>query len=392
MAPADIQLFSPGVYAATARGRRLVDDRGLIYMRHGEPDARAAYHGALTQTNPDESWQYRTPHGNLLFHFCGSLALGTQAPTTLVEMLPLIPDVLSSRMQLDPRFQQLAGDLRSNSAQILIHDLVRDADHDIRTGLSTDEYAATFNHQIDLLAQFFGVGGGSPNGSRVLAVFALDGKSLTPVPLAQGGFVYPVSLRLIASDAAGRMVRTDTTRYFRTADSLAKGQFLFGLEQLALPPGTWNVSLLVTQPRSDAGGAVGRRQLSIGGRGVLSLSDLVFGRAGSGLEWKSPDGVVALNPLDAYPRKGSAEVYYELSGATAGREYRTDLELKGVSGDARGEVHLGFTEKAAGAVLHLRRSVALDPLKGGQYRMTITVTEEGTGKSVKSERLLNVVK
>jgi len=86
------------------------------------------------------------------------------------------------------------------------------------------------------------------------------------------------------------------------------------------------------------------------------------------------------------------EVYYELSGTTPGHAYVTQLDLKGVSGEAKGDVRLEFTEQAHDRVLRLRRSVALDPLKGGQYRMTITVTEDGTGKSVTRSRLLNVVK
>jgi len=101
---------------------------------------------------------------------------------------------------------------------------------------------------------------------------------------------------------------------------------------------------------------------------------------------------VPLSPLDAYPRSGAVEVYYELSGASPGVSYQTHLELTGVSGDAKGDLRLSFTERATGSLLPLRRSVALDPLKGGQYRMTVTVVEAATGASVSRSRLLNVVK
>ncbi len=202
--------------------------------------------------------------------------------------------------------------------------------------------------------------------------------------------VYPLALRLIATDAAGHVHRLDTTRYFRAADTLRQGQFLFGTEELPVGAGTWDVRLLVTQPKVDAGGAIERREVTLATGSTLGLSDLVFGREGSGLVWHSPSGDVSLNPLDAYPRSGSVEVYYELSGTTPGRAYRTQVELHGVSGDAKGDVRLEFTERAHDRVLRLRRSVALDPLKGGQYRMTVTVTEDGTGQSVTRSRLLNV--
>ncbi len=164
MAPPDLQLFDPGVFAATWRGKRLVDDRGLIYMRHGQPDERASYHGSRAQpwnpreVFPNESWKYVTPHGTLLFHFCGSMALGTQAATTLVAMLPLMSEVLASRGGLDPRFDRLASDLRSTAGRILLQSVIQDGWHNIRVGLSTDEFPVNYERRITPHTQFFAVG------------------------------------------------------------------------------------------------------------------------------------------------------------------------------------------------------------------------------------------
>jgi hypothetical protein len=398
MAPPDLQLFEPGIVAATWRGKRLVDDRALIYMRHGEPDERAAYHGPRAkvwdqrEVFPNESWKYRTPHGTLLFHFCGSMALGSQAPTTLVEMLPLAATVLESRGALDPRFYRLATDMRSNSGRTLLQTLIRDGWQNIRSGLSTDEFPVNYAHSLEPLVQFFAVGQPAIGTSEVLTVFAFDGDDLTPTALPGGGVVYPIALRLIATNAQGEFRRVDTTRYFRAADTLRAGQYLYGIETLPLPAGAWNVTLLTTQPDADAGGAVQRREVAFQSGNALNLSDLVFGREQSGLSWQSSHGTVPLSPLDAYPRKGAVEVYYELSGAERGREYRTRIELKGVSGDAKGDVTLTFSEQAHEHMIPLRRSVAIDRLEGGQYRMTVTVSEEGTGRTVTRERLLNVIR
>ncbi|HET8761767.1 MAG TPA: hypothetical protein VFM12_00020 [Gemmatimonadales bacterium] len=427
--PADLRSMQPGVYAATWRGKRLVDDRGIIYMRHGEPDQRASTsleppspqmsrsiapaargHQHISSpgsspfelsTRPNESWKYVTPHGSLILHFCGSLALGTTAATTLVAMLPLSPQMIGARSGLDPRFAALEGELLAfqtaggntpSATQRLAADLVRDGKRDIAAGLSTDEFPVNYTRRIEPRAQFFAVGQAAAGTSEVLAVFAFDGADLTPTALPQGGVVYPIALRLIATNAQGQFHRVDTTRYFRSADTLRSSQYLYGLESLPLPAGTWNVTLLATQPDADAGGAVQRREVAFQSGSALSLSDLVFGRERSGLSWTSPHGSVPLSPLDAYPRKGAVEVYYELGGAEPGREYRTQIELKGVSGDAKGDVTLSFHEQAHDSLLRLRRSVALDRLEGGQYRMTVTVTEAGTNRKVTRERLLNVVK
>src|SRR5690606_7246633 len=43
------------------------DDRGVIYVRHGEPSQIVRYNAAGIE--PNESWLYRRESGNLLFHF-----------------------------------------------------------------------------------------------------------------------------------------------------------------------------------------------------------------------------------------------------------------------------------------------------------------------------------
>ncbi|HET7601956.1 MAG TPA: hypothetical protein VFK36_02995 [Gemmatimonadales bacterium] len=464
--PPDLQLFEPGVYAATWRGKRLVDDRGLIYMRHGEPDKRAtasleqaryntpqrmtvassvagkAYdalsqqaaepgaNGAVnmsatisleekahemtghiqvrpaatpaqTETRPNESWKYVTPHGNLLFHFCGSMALGTAAATTLVEMLPLSPEMLGPRSSLDPRFGTLEGELMTfragqgnlpSAAREMTRELTEAGRRDIAIGLSTDEYAPEFKHEITPFTQFYAVGQPASGSSKVLAIFAFPGEDLIPTQSSDGQLVYPISFRLIATDAAGHIARIDTTRYFLASDTLFEKQYLYGLEVLPLPPGTWKVRLLATQPGLDAGGAVERREVKISGSSSLVMSDLVFGRLNSGLTWSSGHGDVPLSPLDFYSRSGAVEVYYEVSGALTGQTYHTDLELTGLSGRFKGQVRLGFDEQATGPVLRLRRSVGLDRLKGGRYRMTVTVTEQGSERRVTQTRVLNVMR
>lgn len=386
MIPVDVALFEPGRYAATWRGKRQVDDRGLIYMRHGEPDMRAAYHGAKTMTHPDESWRYHTPSGTLIFHFCGSMALGTQAPTTLVEMLPLNTDVLGSRMGLDVRYQYLAWHLGDNGGRLMLQELIREGWHNIKVGLSTDEFRPLFKHQLEPSAQFYAVG----EPGEVLVVFALSGDRLHGQPLPDGGTGYPVSLRIIATNAKGDIARIDTTRRFYAKSALTKDQFLFGLERLRLAPGTWSMRLLVMQDSLDAGGAIERIGTVVPGPATFGLSDLVLGREGSGLTWQSIAGRIPLNPLDVFPNKGSAELYYELHDAHPGATYRTDIEVKGIRGDSKAAVHLSFEEEAHDSFVRARRSLGLDKLEPGKYQITVTVTEQGSTRTATQGRILNI--
>ncbi|HEY0350526.1 MAG TPA: GWxTD domain-containing protein, partial [Gemmatimonadales bacterium] len=48
-------------------GNHEIDDRGIIYLRHGDPDQRLR--PFVFGTMPNESWHYRRAEGDLFFHF-----------------------------------------------------------------------------------------------------------------------------------------------------------------------------------------------------------------------------------------------------------------------------------------------------------------------------------
>lgn len=370
------ELFQQSYLNVATGSADFLDDRALIYMRHGEPSTIVQTPGRPHEHSP-LTWAYATTQGQLVFHFACDLFC----------LLQRFPVKLDGLIAIDAEYETLAGQLRvGHPSPGVMHRVLSDIDRDLRVGLTTDGFPPHFKHQIEPEAQFFAVG--APG--QVLVVFALPGEKLEHVALPDGGAGYPVVLRVIATNAAGQIVRLDTTRRFRADQPLGKGQYLFGLEQLTLTPGTWDVRLLVTEPELDAGGAIGRIGVTIPPDTKLALSDLVLGREGSGLAWQSPAGTVPLNPLDAFPPKGSAELYYELHGATPDSTYQTDIEVKGVYGDAKGTVHLTFKEKAHDALVRARRSIGLSKLEEGQYQVTVTVTEQGTGKTAVQSRYLNV--
>ena len=370
------ELLQQSYLATASGGATFLDDRALIYMRHGEPDRIVQSPGKPGGASP-LSWAYATPQGQLVVHF----------KCALYCLLVRFPVSLDGLIGIDASYEVLAGELRAgHTTPGVVGRVLSSIDHDLRVGLTTDGFPPRFKHQLQPAAQFFAVG--APG--RVLVVFALPGDKLEGVALPDGGVGYPVVLRVIASNAAGQVVRIDTTRRFRADQPLQKGQYLFGLEQLRLAPGTWDVRLLVTEPGLDAGGAIGRIGITVPSETKLGLSDLVLGREGSGLTWQSPVGTVPLNPLDAFPPKSSVALYYELHGATPDSTYQTDIEVKGVYGDAKGTVHLAFSERAHDALVRVRRSIGLEKLEPGQYQLTVTVTEAGTGRKAVQQRYLNV--
>jgi GWxTD domain-containing protein len=101
------------------------DDRGVIYLRHGEPDERAQF--TEPSVPPNETWVYRRPPptGELIFHFVarsavqdwklvGSLldvagfgsGMALQAPRDMIEApLPGLMALLASRATISPLYE-----------------------------------------------------------------------------------------------------------------------------------------------------------------------------------------------------------------------------------------------------------------------------------------------
>jgi hypothetical protein len=318
----------------------------------------------LEDARANESWLYWFGGDRRIFNFEGSRMLGRSAPTTLsVELLP-DPQWLELRGRLDPSYQRLAFLLEHPATpsrgvapfgcRRLVQIAVAKARADAGVGLRTDSY-------------------GGPN--------------------QPAGVVYPVETRVSATDSAHRVYRAlDSTRQILAPDTLHAGSHLTGYVELPVPPGQYRVGTALFQPGKDVGGSVLREglDLRLPGSGQC-LSDLVLGRQGAGLAWSYRGGTVLLNPFGAFPRTESAEVYYELSGLTPGRTYVTSMELAPAKGGRSGEnIRLRFTQIAEGDELTVRRSLGLDRLKRGQYRLSVEISEEGSARQVRREQYLTV--
>jgi hypothetical protein len=426
-----------------------VDDRGVIYVRHGEPTKKVSDPSGP----PNESWLYQRASDRPIFHFLGSHALGTTAATTLVASLPMSPEMLTSRGVLDPRYGALgeyiggrrdmlkswsttpdarknpeffaaikeiqqgrhprsgrvlgeiaAAGARGGSAPLFSPGLAEKSAAEnergrrtVITGVSSDGHPREFARQLDAVVQLHGVGIGPGETRRVLAVFAIEGKGLVPRPRPDGraGFYYPIALRLVAMDRHRGIVRqVDTLRNFVTADSLGPGQHLTGYVEFPVPAGSYQVRALITSGDNDAGAAGARDDIDLTGhRAELTLSDLILGREGSTLTWRFAAQPFPLNPLNAFPRGTDAELLYELGGLTEGKEYRVRMSVRR-PGDAptrKPLVETLFTVRPASSYQLVRRVLGLRELKPGGYNLTVTIDEAGSDRSVSRSRVLNIL-
>ncbi len=378
----------------------LVDDRGVIYIRHGEPDERAR-HVAL-EIEPNESWVYRRPLGDLIFHF---VARGDVQDYKLVESLldvfgtgaaiqwqaagrlPLQASaLLESRAHLDAAYGRLA---QSGTGQGTGLAAERRRGRDvIRFGTTTDSYRLWFDRALQSRLQAYAIGGPDP-GARLLLVFAVPGNRLSG-HARDGTTMYPLEVRLARVRAEGASaVLLDTTRVFRSATPLASGQYLSGYLEVPIEPGTHELRAVVLEPETGAGDVIDITALDVPrfDAGGLVLSDLVLGERDAGLLWPAAGDSVPLSPLGAYPQGGSAELYYEVHGLPVGSRYRARIEVGGrrggsifakigrLFGGGGPPVAFSFDGIVTDTPLRAQQTVNLAPLAPGEYTLRLTVED-----------------
>ena len=260
--------------------------------------------------------------------------------------------------------------------------------------MTTDDHRRTFEQLLDPTVQIYGLDKMGGGASRLLVSFAIPGDRLfgTQPPAAGGRTVYPIRIQLMTTArGTARRFDLDTIRNFASARPLVAGQLLTGTLELAVPPGTYSATLVLSQ--EGGRGALSRiSAVSAPTNGTrLSISSLVLGREGSGASWNSGGRVVPLHPLNAFTRAQEAELYYQLNGVQPGQEYQTKVELfPAGESSARAALALTFTDEPSERFVETQRTIGLANLEPGRYRLRVTVS--GAGGSVSEAGYLTVGK
>lgn len=374
---------------AGACGSELVDARGVIYVRHGEPDQIASYGGA--DARPNVSWKYERPGEPLLFHFMQPIG----ASDYCLYVLPdLIPDVLASRAGLSSTLQNLGS-------RASVERAASQGWRDMAEGLTTDSYTLEFRRDLEPVARAYALSDPDGRGSRLLLAYAIPGNRLEPVsdgvPVA-----YRVNVRvLVGTERDSLIAFSDSVRSFRNRHELERGEFLTGAEEFALPVGRYGVRLIVAQEEREAGGSAELTTIDLPDfhRPRLSMSDLVLGREGLGILISNGRDSIPVDPLNTYPVASRVEVYYEVAGIPGGTSYATDIQLVAIEdGDDEEalerrapDITLSFSEVAEAPFTRVRRQVDLGALRSGQYRLRVRVTDSASGTSRRQAATIAVV-
>ena len=380
-------------------GSRDFDDRGVIYLRHGEPSSRASY--AAPGLEPNESWRYSRIDGDLIFHF---IAREDVQDFKLVESLfdvlgfsntvrlqdqtsgdnAMAEQLMLSREQLSPIYRRLQSAGRGSSGRYQ-HQERRVGQESIALGTSSDSYELRFPNELKATSEVLAVGRDS-NGPQVQIAYAIRGSSLEPVTVTRG-FLYSVRLRFVAMDEKGKVVSSlDTTRHFVAPERVPPNEHLVGRVGMSVPPGSLQYRLAIQQG-DDTGMTLPRDTVRVGPTAstALSLSDLVLGTRSANLGWRrTPDDTVLFNPLRTYKRGEEMELYYEIEGLRVA-PYTVELAVrkkggggglfKKIFGGGSAAIKLKFQQQAVTPQVSTHRSLKLNRLKPGMYVLQLLVVD-----------------
>lgn len=355
------------------------DDRGRIYVRHGEPDDRLLSFAGQAY----EVWRYRRASGDLVLFFREDDLDGAVGAGTLVDLPGLSPvqidQLCGARRGLCDELERFGapgvplksvfGALRRTPPPEVVQRVRERGQVHAVTALTTDTHRPDFGQELPVTAQLYGLH--PPDGVPLLLLaFALPTASLP------AGSEQRLPIRLAAmSYRDGSRTTVDTTLTLRVNTSGAK--YLGATLTLPLPAGSYVASARITDT-TDGGAVATLDPVRLPSRIGLQVSDPILGVAGSGLAWWSGTDSIPLNPLGAVAAGGSVELTYHQLGMTVGVGYETRYELVRPD-DEGGAPVLALTvrEEAMQRAIEVRRTLDLATVPPGRYRLRVVVRGGG---------------
>jgi hypothetical protein len=259
---------------------------------------------------------------------------------------------------------------------------------------ATDHEAA---HPLPFFYDLYTFRGGT-GSTAVVAAFAVPAGRLRREEYG-GAVRHRFDVTLVLADTALRTVfRTDDSVFVSLPRPLSGGHLLFTHIEVQAPPSRTTVQRVIM---TDAT-APGFGQLYTSGFPIpdysgshLMLSDIALAQPGAHAGWRRGNATLALLPTGQFP-EAAFDVYYEIYNLPAGHRYSTEIAVERVDGSGAvpdaGPVRVRYSGQSTagpdGLLPELRR---VDASVGrGRHRITVTITDERTGRSASRSRVFQV--
>ncbi|MDZ7373966.1 MAG: GWxTD domain-containing protein [candidate division KSB1 bacterium] len=362
---------------------RKLNDKGLVFVRYGEPDLRAT---ALdSELVPNESWMYHVPGLNhpLVFHF----EIDEDGGPNNWRLVPVPTDdrILSSREEWDPMFTRyLRGSPMTRDE--LRNQMAFAARNDILVGLSHDRHtwpSGVTEFRCPLRVASFR---GAEGRTDLVLFYAIDGAVRFDSLWEMGAAVYDPRWELLGSS--------------RQLHRLSPGQApeaIEGVQQFSLPPGPYRIGFyaegLTTRQIAGVKLAVSLTDFA---RNQLLLSDLVLGSVEPQAKgtWRRGGAAIRPNPTHRFRTGEPVGVYFEIYNMKIDNEgkarYTVELcvepETRGAGGKFGGILRFLSGRAPARVITRAERtaaardvfeclSVEIPSEQKGRYRLSVAVQD-----------------
>ena len=374
--------------------RKDLDDRGVIWVRHGPPEMRVTT--PVHFDYPAESWRYLFPGPDtLVLHFYDMHVTGDYrlVPSLFQLETPpgCIPEyhdtaaMVRSRASMLPAYDMYLAASPALAARIIAQDLARGAAA-IPSATSTDEDPVRFAEPLTVIARASVYGKVGDDGAMHLVLAArlpdADTSAIGTPQVRIGGYVAGRGAIGWAGPAASsRTATVDGTRWW------------IGLVTLPLFPDSAGLHAAVDLGRG-VGGVSGWMEVDPPHPAAgLTLDGPVLAPTGSAVAWVTPAGDSAFFSPWPDPRPDET---VELTAAVLGAGPGDTLALT-LSVQPRGRslvsrlfgrrpvgIEIGWSELAQATRIETHRTLDLGALAPGRYRVRLTVRTK-RGRTVERE-------
>lgn len=374
----------------------LVDDRGVVYIRHGPPARiiRGGYDGL--QDCPVYSWVYEAgPDRGMVVNFRPFFTLMKSSNSICANTdFKLVPGGTwaganaATLADYDSLYARWLDERRPLHRARLGRALVAEGMDDLSLAVVTDAFPVHFERSLGAVVRSYGLA----RPGRLLVAFGVPPDSVQRVSL-RGRPALPLQLRLTAlPDGGGAPVTFDTTLVYDASRSVRSDQWVAGAVVFPLPPGEYEIRWQLTGAAPEAGS----QGLQVGldvpepRAGQPTVSALLLGTPSTELRWPTAAGQFPLSASNTYRTGSDVELLVEATDLPNDAVVNIRVRVEPAHGAKGKAVMARFTAPATGSSLAVRQSLNLSELRTGYYRLTVEI--EAGGKPVSRSQPLWVVK
>jgi hypothetical protein len=349
---------------------RVFDDRGIAYLRHGEPQQKANYPG-LSHFDV-ESWAFNVSDGIRVLHF------GRVLPNPLVGMSarPVAGGDWMTACQVTPRYCVLAArqSLGERIPPERMQQVAERGAEEMLQLLTTDGAPQRFRNAFAFNAAAYALG--SAPGQLTLAVDApLEAlRKLVTTDSTRVSLRWQVRIR--GHDGVWP-VSSDMYQSLPLPPRAPEGEggtFLTLVREFAVPPGSYDLRLVLSDSAGTTGARYSRDGFTMIRGSTPNLSDVVLMPEGAQGATRAIEGVpVRISPTFTPGAARFVQVGYLLTGL-AGRDVRVTVQVTEVGkGDGEPRIAVTFTERPTSDRDFRIQQIGLERLRNGAWDLTVSV-------------------